>query len=89
MTTGLTSGSVRFDQLIDERPTRFFQNFEQGQIRMEDGEILILDDTPGIDDNLANAYQSAGDLERAIPLFEQTLSDAERRAGKGSGLRPV
>ena len=35
-----------FDQLIDEIPTRFFQNFEHGQIRMEDGDILVLGDTP-------------------------------------------
>jgi hypothetical protein len=35
-----------FDQLIDGIPTRFFQNFEHGQIRMEDGDILVLDDTP-------------------------------------------
>ena len=25
--------------------------------------------------NLAGAYQAAGDLGRAIPLFEQTLAD--------------
>ena len=37
-----------FDQLMDGQPGRFFQNFEHGQIRMEDGEILILDDAPGI-----------------------------------------
>jgi hypothetical protein len=35
-----------FDQLIDEIPTRFFQNFEHGQIRIEDGDILVLGDTP-------------------------------------------
>ena len=35
-----------FDQLIDGIPTRFFQNFEHGQIRMEDGDILVLGDTP-------------------------------------------
>jgi hypothetical protein len=48
---GFASGALGFpifDQLIDERPTRFFQNFDHGQIRMEDGEILILDDTPDI-----------------------------------------
>jgi len=50
---GFEKGSLGFpifDQLIDEQPTRFFQNFEHGQIRVEDGEILILDDTLGIDD---------------------------------------
>ncbi|MET9243036.1 tetratricopeptide repeat protein [Nonomuraea sp. NPDC003709] len=28
--------------------------------------------------NLAYAYQAAGDLDRAIPLFEATLADCER-----------
>ncbi|MFE4015853.1 tetratricopeptide repeat protein [Streptomyces sp. NPDC059101] len=28
--------------------------------------------------NLAHAYRSAGDLGRAIPLFEQNLTDTER-----------
>ena len=31
--------------------------------------------------NLAGAYQSAGDLGRAIPLYEQTLTDRERVLG--------
>ena len=31
--------------------------------------------------NLASAYQDAGDLARAIPLFEQTLTDRERVLG--------
>ena len=31
--------------------------------------------------NLARAYQDAGDLGRAIPLFEQTLADSERVLG--------
>ena len=31
--------------------------------------------------NLAYAYASAGDLGRAIPLFEQTLADRERVLG--------
>ncbi|WP_346132496.1 tetratricopeptide repeat protein [Lentzea roselyniae] len=28
--------------------------------------------------NLASAYESAGDLGRAIPLYEATLTDCER-----------
>ncbi|MFF4291437.1 tetratricopeptide repeat protein, partial [Streptomyces sp. NPDC001633] len=28
--------------------------------------------------NLALAYQEAGDLNRAVPLYEQTLTDCER-----------
>ncbi|MER5387355.1 toll/interleukin-1 receptor domain-containing protein, partial [Streptomyces sp. NPDC002688] len=32
--------------------------------------------------NLANAYRSAGDLGRAIPLFEQTLTDSQRVLGE-------
>ncbi|MDX3532743.1 tetratricopeptide repeat protein, partial [Streptomyces sp. ID05-39B] len=32
--------------------------------------------------NLAGAYQTAGDLDRAIPLFEQTLTDTVRMLGK-------
>lgn len=32
--------------------------------------------------NLAYAYESAGDLGRAIPLYEQTLTDAERVLGE-------
>ena len=46
---GMASGPLGFpifDQLMDERPGRFFQNFEHGQIRMEDGDILVLGDTP-------------------------------------------
>ena len=31
--------------------------------------------------NLAGAYQSAGDLDRAIPLYEQTLADRQRVLG--------
>jgi tetratricopeptide (TPR) repeat protein len=31
--------------------------------------------------DLAHAYQAAGDLEQAIPLFKQTLADAERLLG--------
>ena len=31
--------------------------------------------------NLADAYQSAGRLDRAIPLYEQTLADRERVLG--------
>ncbi|KOV85961.1 tetratricopeptide repeat protein, partial [Nocardia sp. NRRL S-836] len=31
--------------------------------------------------NLANAYQAAGDLDRAIPLHEATLTDRERLLG--------
>ncbi|MEU8396999.1 tetratricopeptide repeat protein [Nonomuraea sp. NPDC048892] len=31
--------------------------------------------------NLAHAYQSAGDLGRAIPLHERTLADRERVLG--------
>ncbi|MGI5322331.1 tetratricopeptide repeat protein [Actinomadura nitritigenes] len=31
--------------------------------------------------NLAGAYQSAGDLDRAIPLLEATLTDYERILG--------
>ena len=31
--------------------------------------------------NLAHAYQSAGDVTRAIPLYEATLSDSERVLG--------
>jgi hypothetical protein len=32
--------------------------------------------------NLAGAYESAGDLGRAIPLFEQTLTDRTRVLGE-------
>ena len=32
--------------------------------------------------NLASAYQAAGDLGRAIPLFEQTLADRRRVLGE-------
>lgn len=31
--------------------------------------------------NLAYAYESAGDLKRAIPLYEATLADRERVLG--------
>ncbi|GIE88420.1 tetratricopeptide repeat protein [Actinoplanes regularis] len=32
-------------------------------------------------DNLAHAYESAGDLVRAIPLYEQALTDCRRVLG--------
>ncbi|MEV8354833.1 tetratricopeptide repeat protein, partial [Streptomyces niveus] len=32
--------------------------------------------------NLAYTYQSAGDLERAVPLCEQTLTDSIRLLGE-------
>ncbi|MFF2805561.1 tetratricopeptide repeat protein, partial [Streptomyces sp. NPDC058051] len=32
--------------------------------------------------NLAGAYESAGDLGRAIPLYEQTLTDRIRVLGE-------
>lgn len=31
--------------------------------------------------NLASAHESAGDLGRAIPLYEQNLTDSERTLG--------
>ncbi len=31
--------------------------------------------------NLAGAYQSAGQLDQAIPLFQATLTDSERVLG--------
>ncbi|MBO4260894.1 tetratricopeptide repeat protein, partial [Streptomyces griseorubiginosus] len=31
--------------------------------------------------NLAHAYESAGDLERAVPLYEATLAQRERVLG--------
>ncbi|MEV8633802.1 tetratricopeptide repeat protein, partial [Streptosporangium sp. NPDC051023] len=39
--------------------------------------------------NLAGAYESAGDLERAIPLYEQTLTDAIRILGPTHPLTEV
>ena len=36
---------------------------------------------PDLADNLAGAYQAAGDLGRAIPLFEQALADRQRILG--------
>ena len=38
-------------------------------------------DTLGSRNNLADAYQAAGDLGRAIPLYEQTLADRQRVLG--------
>jgi hypothetical protein len=40
-------------------------------------------DTLTSQNNLAYAYESAGDLERAIPLYERTLTDCERVLGPG------
>ncbi|MEV8346038.1 tetratricopeptide repeat protein [Streptomyces niveus] len=31
--------------------------------------------------NLATAYEAAGDLERALPLYERTVADRERQLG--------
>ncbi|MGP3690489.1 tetratricopeptide repeat protein [Streptomyces sp. IBSNAI002] len=38
-------------------------------------------DTIACRHNLAGAYQGAGDLQRAVPLFERALEDAERTLG--------
>jgi hypothetical protein len=38
-------------------------------------------DTLTSGNNLAYAYQAAGDLGRAIPLYEVTLADCERVLG--------
>jgi hypothetical protein len=38
-------------------------------------------DTLASRNNLAYAYQSAGDVGRAIPIYQQTLADAERVRG--------
>ena len=35
----------------------------------------------GLCNNFVYVYQSAGDLGRAIPLYEQTLTDSERILG--------
>ncbi|MEE1735004.1 tetratricopeptide repeat protein, partial [Streptomyces sp. BE147] len=43
-------------------------------------------DTLTAHNNLACAYESAGDLDRAIPLFEQTLSDTVQVLGKAHPL---
>ena len=37
--------------------------------------------TLAIRNNLASAYQSAGQLDKAIPLYEQTLTDTRRVLG--------
>ncbi|MDW4911440.1 tetratricopeptide repeat protein, partial [Streptomyces sp. ADMS] len=39
-------------------------------------------DTLASRNNLAYAYQSAGDLGRSIPLYEQTLADRVRVLGE-------
>lgn len=44
-------------------------------------------DTLSSRNNLAGTYQSAGDLGRAIPLYEQTLADSAAGARR-AGLRP-
>jgi hypothetical protein len=36
--------------------------------------------------NLARAYQKAGELDRAIPLYERTLADCERVLGGDHSL---
>jgi Tetratricopeptide repeat len=38
--------------------------------------------TLGSRNNLASAYRVAGDLGRAIPLYEQTLTDSVRVLGE-------
>ncbi len=43
-------------------------------------------DTLASRNNLAGAYRSAGDLVRAVPLFEQTLADSERVLGAQHAL---
>ncbi|OPC76542.1 hypothetical protein B4N89_46895 [Embleya scabrispora] len=43
-------------------------------------------DTLDSRNNLAGTYESAGDLGRAIPLYERTLADAERVLSPGHPL---
>ena len=43
-------------------------------------------DTLSSRNNLVGAYQSAGDLGRAIPLYEQTLADRQRVLAEKAGF---
>ncbi|MER7679449.1 FxSxx-COOH system tetratricopeptide repeat protein, partial [Streptomyces sp. NPDC096934] len=61
------SASHHYQRLIDARTTQLG----------EDHPITLATRS-----DLANAYRSAGDLGRAIPLFEQTLTDSLRVLGE-------
>ncbi|MFC7906187.1 tetratricopeptide repeat protein, partial [Streptomyces nigra] len=63
----LASASHHYQRLIDARTTQLGEDHP---------------DTLASRNHLAYAYQSAGDLGRAIPLFEQTLTDCVRVLGE-------
>ena len=74
-------------------PTRLRMDDHGGDYRARLGQIIddvaVRERVLGVDhpdtlasrNNLAYAYESAGDLGRAIPLYEQTLADRERVLG--------
>ena len=69
---------------LNELGDSFTQAIEYGQDLVADREQVLGDthpDTLTARNNLATAYQDAGRLDEAIPLFERTLADSERLLG--------
>ena len=69
---------------LNELGDSFAQAIEYGQDLVADRERVLGDthpDTLASRNNLASAYQDAGRLDEAIPLFERTLADSERVLG--------
>jgi len=63
----------------------FSQAIEYGHSLVDDSERVLgktHPDTLTARNNLAYAYQDAGRLDKAIPLYERTLADSERVLGK-------
>jgi transposase len=69
---------------MDDLGDSFTQAIEHGEPLVTDSERLLGDthpDTLASRGNLASAYQAAGRLAEAIPLYERTLADRERLLG--------
>jgi tetratricopeptide (TPR) repeat protein len=70
---------------LNELGDSFAQAIEYGQELVADSERVLGQthpDTLGSRSDLADAYQAAGRLDEAVPLFERTLADRERVLGE-------
>ena len=70
---------------LNELGDSFTQAIEYGQDLLADSERVLGEthpDTLTSRNNLAGAYQAAGRLAEAIPLYERTLADRERVLGE-------
>ena len=77
---------------LNELGDSFAQAIEYGQDLVADREQVLGDthpDTLTSRNNLATAYQDAGRLDEAIPLYERTLADREQAPGRHPPRHPA